>query len=113
VPKGWGGTKGKNVTQTAGGKSDKKRVQGGKEVRKIILRKCEGADKIVHDFNGCQESKYSTQEIDPLCHGERAAPSIVGAPGGKLERKTAKKLLLPVFSAAFRLMHRCACFLCV
>jgi hypothetical protein len=60
VPKGCGGTKGKKGTQAAGEKGDKKCVQRGKEVRKIIPRKCEGADKIVHDFNGCQESKYST-----------------------------------------------------
>jgi hypothetical protein len=61
VPKKWGGTKGKKGTQTTGKKGDEKCVQGGKEVRKTILRKCEGADKIVHDFNGCQESKYSSQ----------------------------------------------------
>jgi hypothetical protein len=49
------------VPKQLGGKNDEKCVQGGKEVRKIILRKCERADNIVHDFNGCKRIKYSTQ----------------------------------------------------
>jgi len=52
--------RGRKVSKQLGKKAIKS-VQGGKEVRKIILRKCEGADKIVRDFNGCQGSKYCTQ----------------------------------------------------
>jgi hypothetical protein len=96
-----------------GGKGDKKCVQGEKEVRKIILRKCEKADKIVHDSTGVKESSIvSSRSIHcVMAKGQPRRTWFYQA--GSWRGKQRKKWLLSFSSAPLRLMYRCTCFLCV